>query len=471
MPPPWAPMLEIDRDAFDYICPLGEKTVFYKRKKLDIYAPYSQPDGLVCRITFFHDYKRHIIDEIRSFFEHRKDKLVLRRRFPYEFKTIEEYAPGKKLLTNNKTESHLKKLIEFDGELRELFYYPHRNNDGLIYRKEKIGKKTIERYKEREDRINFRSVSFIPKGDEDTRDFTMDDNHCGKVIITKMVEKFDLDPKAPANKQFKKVVFKFTGDRQIYQYFHYPVGSITNVPKCFARDSHYSSKQIETHEKDSSKNANIQEKQKAFQMEKDCHGQIKQQEAAAKVELEERYSSETKISQYRVETTEIGKSNSTIIEKSLFDKAREKAKLGPKKQEEELKQAVEKDYLAPVFEKLKIRPNIPLTIEQAMAVRDHCLLMARERLLARADIIQKRMDAEQSELDKQYSSLHGKSGETLNKAEEEKYERDFTTANFRIEILTERAIQHFHNALKKFEELGRKLEDDPRLGVLKQVKS
>ena len=30
--------------------------------------------------------------EIRSFYSNRRDKLILRRRFPYEFKTIEHYT-------------------------------------------------------------------------------------------------------------------------------------------------------------------------------------------------------------------------------------------------------------------------------------------------------------------------------------------------------------------------------------------
>ena len=81
------------------------------------------------RVTFYKDYKRLIIEEIRSTYANRKDKLVLRRRFPYEFKTIEEYEPGKK--TSTGIESHLKKLIQIDGKQRQLWFYPHRNKDGL----------------------------------------------------------------------------------------------------------------------------------------------------------------------------------------------------------------------------------------------------------------------------------------------------------------------------------------------------
>jgi hypothetical protein len=44
------------------------------------------------RITIYDDYKRLKILESREFYEARSDKLVLRRKFPFEFKTEEEYA-------------------------------------------------------------------------------------------------------------------------------------------------------------------------------------------------------------------------------------------------------------------------------------------------------------------------------------------------------------------------------------------
>jgi hypothetical protein len=86
-------------------------------------------DGLVKRITIYADYKRLIIKEIRSFYRNRMDKLVLRRRFPYEFKLIEHYD-------SSKDTYYWKKLIQVDGRYRKIYFYHHRNDDGLIYREE-----------------------------------------------------------------------------------------------------------------------------------------------------------------------------------------------------------------------------------------------------------------------------------------------------------------------------------------------
>jgi hypothetical protein len=38
---------------------------------------------MVKRITIFKDFKRLMVEEIRSYYSCRKDKLYLRRRFPY----------------------------------------------------------------------------------------------------------------------------------------------------------------------------------------------------------------------------------------------------------------------------------------------------------------------------------------------------------------------------------------------------
>lgn len=41
MPPPWSPKLFVNKDKFLDLCPNGEKTVFYKKSKVDFYAECS----------------------------------------------------------------------------------------------------------------------------------------------------------------------------------------------------------------------------------------------------------------------------------------------------------------------------------------------------------------------------------------------------------------------------------------------
>lgn len=53
MPPSWSPKIQIDKDAFLKGTPLGESTVFYIKVKVEKYADYSQPDGLVEKYTIY----------------------------------------------------------------------------------------------------------------------------------------------------------------------------------------------------------------------------------------------------------------------------------------------------------------------------------------------------------------------------------------------------------------------------------
>ena len=137
-------------------------------------------DGLVKRITLYKDYKRLITSEIRCYYKSRKDKLVVRRRFPYEFKLVEHYESSDKSY-------HWKKLVQIDGHQRKLYFYHHRNKDGLNYRQENIGRKTFEYYKGREDRLIYRSVTFEAHETPGSQDLKLRENNLGKdVKIKKM---------------------------------------------------------------------------------------------------------------------------------------------------------------------------------------------------------------------------------------------------------------------------------------------
>lgn len=83
MPPPWSPKLIVDKSKFNERCPNGEKTMFFKKTKVDFYSECKQVDGLVKRTTIYKDYNRLIVDEVRSEYACRVDKLKVRRRFPY----------------------------------------------------------------------------------------------------------------------------------------------------------------------------------------------------------------------------------------------------------------------------------------------------------------------------------------------------------------------------------------------------
>lgn len=167
MPPPWSPKLIVSKDKFGEVCPKGAKTLFYSKCKVEFFSDCKEFDGLVKRLTLYEDYKKLIIKEIRSEFRNRRDKLTMRRRFPYKFKTIEHY--------DSSAESfYTRKIISIDDRMRKLYFYHHRK-DYIIYRCEMFGKKIFEKFMGSPDKLIYRSVSFTNEGVESSGGNTITD--------------------------------------------------------------------------------------------------------------------------------------------------------------------------------------------------------------------------------------------------------------------------------------------------------
>jgi len=161
---------------------------------------------------------------------------------------------------------------------------------------------------------------------------------------------------------------------------------------------------------------------------------------------------------------------SKILEKSIYEKARDKMKQGKKKDEEEAGESKTHDYLAPILKKLCLQDANQLEEEAAINVKNEALRNLKERLLTRAEIIQRRLEQEQKNLEDAYGSLKRK-GDTFNAEQQASYEAKVAKANFKMDILTERASQHYRNSLTKFQELDALLMKDPRLKVLQNKQS
>jgi hypothetical protein len=123
----------------------------------------------------------------------------------------------------------------------------------------------------------------------------------------------------------------------------------------------------------------------------------------------------------------------------------------------------------PILKKLSLEDKGELDEEAAIHVKNEALKNLKDRLLTRAEIIQRRLQEEQKNLEAAYLLLKRK-GETINAEDEKAYDRDMDKINFKIDILTERASQHYRTSLRKFEELDDKLMADPRLKVLRKAK-
>jgi len=463
MPAPWPPKIILTYEAYHRGSLLGETCQYYTRCKVETFAEYTQVDGLVKRITIFEDFRRLKIKEIRYLFKHRVDKLKVRRRFPFEFKTIEYFDPN---LPHN-----WQKIIEIDRQSREIIFYKNRNEDGLVRRKEIVGQKTMEFYEGRDDRVIYRSIRF-KKGEETRNNFPFKDNHIGAVVITKLTQKFAKNPSIRASEQPAKMVVNIEKN-YVKVYYHMEEGQIAPLVAEYPRD------QIQVHAKlnEGEKKTHDAKKQLEFKrvhdLEKEGVTQMRSQEEIAEKERDKRVEIEEKINLFR-KSNALEEANSEILEKSLQDKAREKYKNASKKKDEEADQdAYAKDYLYPHLAKKDLLGVTKFTYQQAIDIKNEVMNKLKERILARAEIIQRRLEEERENLAREEREAM-KRMQAKPEQEKVQQEKDFDEKieklQFRILILDQRASKFEIQALQDYQTMDKNINEDPRFEVLRNKK-
>jgi len=158
-------------------------------------------------------------------------------------------------------------------------------------------------------------------------------------------------------------------------------------------------------------------------------------------------------------------SREDVLEPSVYDMARESAKDALREGAEEEKQEEQTskvDILAPYL----VDYTLPLDSLQAELVAKKCTSDFRKRLTDRAEIIQRRLEEEQDQLRKKRAAMQRR-GDNVEKDERE-FEKYQSHAMFRTQILEQRLARHEMQAIEKFKDLEKQLQDDPRLSAMWQ---
>ena len=106
-------------------------------------------------------------------------------------------------------------------------------------------------------------------------------------------------------------------------------------------------------EKDSEESKKQQFFSRISDMEQKCHSQIKSAEEAAVTERGQRRENEKSIQQLRMQPNPED-IFSKILEKSIYEKARDKMKEGKKKEDDQAEEETKQDYLLPILKKLSL---------------------------------------------------------------------------------------------------------------------
>merc|ERR1712099_211940 len=163
-------------------------------------------------------------------------------------------------------------------------------------------------------------------------------------------------------------------------------------------------------------------------------------------------------------------SREDVLEPSPYDLARESARVDALREgaeeEKQEEQTSKVDILAPYLVDFRNKDTgiVQLDALQAELVAKKCTQDFRKRLTDRAEIIQRRLEDEQDQLRKRRAQMQRR-GDNVEKDERE-FEKYQSQAMFRTQILEQRLARHEMQAIEKFQELEKMLQDDPRLAAM-----
>jgi hypothetical protein len=120
------------------------------------------------------------------------------------------------------------------------------------------------------------------------------------------------------------------------------------------------------------------------------------------------------------------------------------------------------DYLTPYLP--AVIAGHALTKEEALDVRDKCLKALKDRLIERANNIQRRHDNESAVLAKR-KAIFERDRDQLTREDEEAHDRACDESAFTLRILNQRLKRHEEQALERYHELDAKLRADDRLAA------
>ena len=174
LPPSWLLPLDISERDFETRLPKGKKSILYKKCRLDKFAPYTNPDALVGRLTLYGDISLSTQLEIREWYQFRMDKLQRRTRYVTSLKIKEEFGKGRPL----RLKEHVYQENETGLEgTRTLEYYGKSRVDGLMSRE--LSKfSLVEYFKGRDDFLVKRQVIYYTT----TADVVMSYNRISSVL-------------------------------------------------------------------------------------------------------------------------------------------------------------------------------------------------------------------------------------------------------------------------------------------------
>ncbi|RNF00545.1 coiled-coil domain-containing protein 135 [Trypanosoma rangeli] len=524
----WVQDLTLSREQYERRYPGGMKLVRYANAEVRWFAPHAMPDHRVTELwlpdtTYPHQ------KQVHTLFKHRADKLRRRSIYPlkddgYEsnlsrdndakeaggvhyrnlnpragepepYRLLKEWYDRGRM--RDASVEGLRLFTHGPGVERTMTFYWDARDDGLWRRQELFYegcmlRKVKEFYRQRDDRLWYRSASFERSGGVQrmsrNRSSVFSERQVDetqRVEPLRVSEKYHRNEALPPDEDVAKYTFvRFVNGSggEMWVYFHYRPGSIIRPYRMYtkaARGEEYLASTVAG----------------SFPAALPCTI-VLMPNAVEPSELEQ-YNERKRLAWW--ESVCLGKVRGMMTEcngilaalrearepevrgvLSVFDTLRNRpheteADRARKLAEEASREASRKDYLAPYIAKLELPGsfdgdylNVTLTLDQARQVRGEALRELKERLIQRGHIMKSQMDAEKKEFNEQQAAYQNKldaAGLDAGRDEEE-FAKYCKEATWRVKALDERLSKHIDQSSEKYAKLAQRLAEDPRLAAL-----
>ncbi|XP_046490335.1 dynein regulatory complex subunit 7 isoform X1 [Neodiprion pinetum] len=459
MPASWVEKISLSSVAFERRYPGGSKTIFYKKAKVELYAPYVQRDGLIQKITLFEDYEYMIPTTIYETFANRTDYRVKTVKNLDTESVIDYYKRGRpdacKVNICTEHRYFLSDAVE-DSET-SLDFYDIVRLDGLT-RIEIHPSYLVQHFVNRKDRLYYRYVQYTS---EKTTSLIEEYSR----IVWKITEKYQRNESIPASKDVCIREFA-VGDNEIRLKYHYESGKGTRATRTFVKPLPSDRGERLTFNPDMTSGYNpdpMAPPEKSLMLYYELEKQLKEEEVCRTL---------IAIAEDEVKAFLKGRSfeySLPSLSVSLFDRNRnDEAKAGMFAREEILRAqskrevVKEMDYLGPYLASLG--NPVYLSRTEALQVQEQCLTDFKQKLIDRANCILETFEKSKEEL-MQKQARHAQERE-LSREDEESFQSEMNDAIFNLHTVEMQLNRYRELATDRYRTLLVNLQRDPRLSAI-----
>ncbi|XP_075958119.1 dynein regulatory complex subunit 7 [Anarhichas minor] len=453
MPRSWVSYINISKEALESRWPGRQNETHYRRAKLQQFAPYLKSDGLVQRLTAYQDLDCTDEVSVKEWYQHRNDNLEERDVNKLDSVTTERFTRGQAF--------HIlfhRFWSRSDDEREMLFSSGHR--DDLVRRLVSPGEMT-ETFEGRSDFLFYRHV-VAQRTVQFSGPYPVEQLNVRR--LEKVVERFHRNTSKPANADVAERVF-LLAERRIELTYHLEDDGIIASKRSFIKPENatetkkaedFRAQLVSGYQVDPSEDPlhSLTLNKMLVDLMKDEEEvilQIKTSWMEASDFLASRVEEKRDVRLPFSPWTTTGAAKAHSHRQEMERQAEEDQRWLQERKE---------DILAPLL--IRLDNAEPLSAKDAKQLYHNCLAECKQRLVEKANLIQKHYDKETQALQRK-QQWYQENQLTIVPQDKDEYQKYCSEKTLRIRVAKKRLSMHMEAAPLEYQNLDRRLKNDPRL--------